>query len=82
MHLRNRELKKRDTSKIKTNPKYRCNDEGSGEEDDDPHKGNEDYQVLSSKEQDFRDTFLKFESKFNSLNINFYRTQTQERKAY
>ena len=58
------EIKKKDTSKIKTNPKYKCVDEGgSGGEDDDDLNNKEDFQALSSKELDFRETILKFEKK-------------------
>lgn len=55
-------VKKRDTHKIKTNPKYRCVDEGSDDGGDDDAK-QEDYGQLSSKEIDFRETIIKQESK-------------------
>ena len=57
---RNMQVVKKDTNKIKTNPKYKCVDEVSGDENE--AQKNEDYQNLSSKELDFRETILKFES--------------------
>ena len=58
------EIKKKDTNKIKTNPKYKCIDEGgSGGDDDEDMNNKEDFQALSSKELDFRETILKFEKK-------------------
>lgn len=60
------QIQKRDTQKIKTNPKYKCVDEGSeGEDPIDLHgtKVLDDPQALSSKELDFRETILKHESK-------------------
>jgi len=52
---------KKDTNKIKTNPKYRCVDELSDDGNDE--QKNEEYNQLSSKELDFRETILKFEKK-------------------
>jgi len=57
------EVKKRDTGKIKTNPKYRCLDEGGSGDDEEDINKNEDIQQLSSKELDFRETIIKNESK-------------------
>jgi|LauGreDrversion4_2_1035121.scaffolds.fasta_scaffold442598_2 hypothetical protein len=54
-------VRKRDTHKIKTNPKYKCLDDGSDDENDEVK--HEDYQQLSSKEIDFRETIIKQESK-------------------
>ena len=56
---------KKDTHKIRTNPKYRCVDEGS-DDGEDPLKGpggGQNFEELSSKELDFRETVLKFERK-------------------
>jgi hypothetical protein len=55
---------KKDTAKIRTNPKYRCTDDGS-DEGEDPllGKGGDEMDALSSKEMDFRETILKFERK-------------------
>ena len=66
-------IKKRDTHKIKTNLKYKCLDEGSDEGDEGKQ---EDYQQLSSKEIDFRETIIKLESKV--ARIDLYRKETQE----
>ncbi len=38
------EVKKRDTGKIKTNPKYKCLDEGGSGDDEDDINKNEDIQ--------------------------------------
>lgn len=54
-------IKKRDTHKIKTNPKYKCMDEDSDEAEDDGKQ--EDFGQLSSKEIDFRETIIKQEKK-------------------
>lgn len=55
---------KKDTLKIRTNPKYRCVDDGS-EDGEDPllGKGGDEMDALSSKELDFRETIIKFEKK-------------------
>ena len=63
------QMVKKDTNKIKTNPKYKCIDEVSCDEND--AQKNEDYQNLSSKELDFRETILKFESKINLSIIKY-----------
>ena len=53
---------KRDTNKIKTNPKYRCLDEGSEDENAVTKTNiNDDAQQQSSKEIQFRENFLRFE---------------------
>jgi hypothetical protein len=55
---------KKDTSKLRTNPKYRCVDDGSDDgEDPLPGKGGDEMDALSSKEMDFRETILKHERK-------------------
>ena len=54
---------KRDTQKIKTNPKYKCVDDGSEDENDAKGAINDDPQAMSSKELQFRDNLLKHESK-------------------
>ena len=41
---------KRDTQKIKTNPKYKCVDDGSEDENDAKGAINDDPQAMSSKE--------------------------------
>ena len=56
------DIKKKDTGKVKTNPRYRCLDEDS-DDGEGGHQKNEDLQALSSKEADFRDTIMKYESK-------------------
>ena len=55
---------KKDTHKIRTNPKYRCVDDGS-DDGEDPllGKGGDEMDALSSKELDFRETIIKFEKK-------------------
>ena len=58
----NYEKTQKDTHKIKTNPKYRCLDQGSDDGAED-HLKAEDFEQLSSKEIDFRETVIKFESK-------------------
>jgi len=59
-----KQIMKRDTKKIKTNPKYRCKDEGSEDEADAAKGELQDLpQELSLKEQDFRETILKFEKR-------------------
>jgi hypothetical protein len=71
---------KKDTLKIKTNPKYKCIDEVSN--DGDEAQKIEDFQQLSSKELDFRETVLKFDSNFIILciTITLYREEKEERK--
>lgn len=54
---------RRDTNKIRTNPKYRCLDEGSEDENGVSKNNINDEQQQSSKEIQFRETFLRFESK-------------------
>jgi hypothetical protein len=53
---------KKDTYKIKTNPKYLCLDQGSDDGNGDDLKA-EDFEQLSSKEMNFRETIIKFEQK-------------------
>ncbi len=55
-------LKKKDTHKIKTNPRYKCLDEAASEEDEE-NEAKHDEQNLSSKELDFRETIIKAERK-------------------
>ena len=54
---------KRDTNKIKTNPKYKCIDEGSEDENAISKSNLNDDGQQSSKELQFRENFIKFESK-------------------
>lgn len=70
-------IKNRDTAKIKTNFRYKCVDEDSGNDDDDDVHKNDEF-GLSSKEIDFRETIIKFESKESLLILYFYRKETQE----
>ena len=56
-------IQKRDTKRLRTNPKYKCVDEGSEDENEPGKDMNDDEQGLSSKEQEFRETILKHESK-------------------
>lgn len=63
-HLwKRREVRKKDTNKVKTNPKYKCLNEDGSEEDDDDINKQDELQNLSSKEMDFRETIIKYESK-------------------
>ena len=63
---------KRDTNKIKTNPKYKCLDDGSEDENDAAKNNiNDDPQAMSSKELQFRDNILKYESKFTKFRLSF-----------
>jgi hypothetical protein len=57
--------KKKDTHKIRTNPRYRCVDDGSDDAEEPMlgKAGGEDLDALSSKELDFRETILKNEKK-------------------
>ena len=59
------EIHKKDTQKVKTNPRYKCVDQVSDEEglDDHAHAKNEDLQALSEKEFDFRETIIKADRK-------------------
>ena len=73
-------INKKDTAKIKTNPKYKCVDDGSDDGDVD-EKQHEDYQQLSSKEIDFRETIIKQESKpihWINQHVLMYREAVEE----
>jgi hypothetical protein len=75
------DIRKKDTTKIKTNTKYKCVDEGSENEHDAKQNLNEDPQQLSSKELDFRETILKHESKIASFTkINFREKKEKGKK--
>lgn len=66
-------IAKRDTHKIKTNPKYKCVDDGSEDENEAKNNTmNDDPQAMSSKELQFRDNLLKNESNSSIDNLNFY----------
>ena len=62
-NLKKMAIQKRDTKRIKTNAKYKCIDEASEYENEPGKDMNDDEQGLSSKEQEFRETILKHESK-------------------
>jgi hypothetical protein len=58
------QFKKRDTHKIKTNPKYLCVDQVGSDDGDEPDETkNDEFWQLTSKEIDFRETIIKQESK-------------------
>ena len=62
-NLKKMAIQKRDTKRIRTNAKYKCIDEASEDENEPGKDMNDDDQGLSSKEQEFRETILKHESK-------------------
>ena len=57
------DIRKKDTSKLKTNPKYRCVDVESDDGAEEVHHKAEDDHDLESKEAVFRETLIKVESK-------------------
>ena len=54
-----------------------CLGDGSGEDD---QEKNEDEQALSSKEMDFRETIIRFESKYHINDLTFLLIGKKKRK--